>query len=55
MAELTYRTTTQVPPLTTTVKDQPLTYEEMDGNLKSLDVDIQLAKDQAVAFSIIFS
>lgn len=55
MAELTYRTPTQIPPVSTTTKNAPLTYEEMDGNFKSIDDDIQLAKEQAVIFSIIFS
>jgi hypothetical protein len=54
MAELTYRTTTPTPPTTTTVKDQPLTYEEMDGNFKSINDDVALAKEQAVIYSIIF-
>lgn len=45
MAELTYRTEPQVPPLTTTVKDQPLTYEEMDGNFKSLSDSVDAKVD----------
>ena len=55
MADLTYRTITPTPPIETTVKEQPLTYEEMDGNFKSLDDDVQLAKEQALIYSIVFS
>lgn len=55
MAELTYRTDTPVAPVETTNKTQPLTHEEMDGNFKSLDDDVQLAKEQALAYAIIFS
>ena len=55
MAEVTYRTTSPNVPTSTTTKNTPLTYEEMDGNLKSVVDDIQTAKDQALAWSIIFS
>lgn len=55
MANLTYRTPDPTPPVETTNKSQPLTHEEMDGNFKSLDEDVQLAKDQALAYAIIFS
>ena len=55
MAELTYRTPDPVAPVETLNKTQPLTYEEMDGNFKSLDDDVQLAKEQALAYAIIFS
>ena len=44
MANITYRTPTQIPPTETVVKNTPLTYEEMDGNFKSLDNDIQGVK-----------
>lgn len=37
MANITYRTPTQIPPSATTTKNAALTYEEMDGNWKSLD------------------
>lgn len=47
MANLTYRTPTQVAPSATTTKNAALTYEELDGNWKSLDVDIQAAKQKA--------
>ena len=47
MANITYRTPTQVAPSATTTKNAALTYEEMDGNWKSLDVDIQAAKQKA--------
>lgn len=47
MANITYRTPTQVAPAATTTKNAALTYEEMDGNWKSLDVDIQAAKQKA--------
>lgn len=39
-ANLIYRTSTQIPPSTTQIKTSPLTHEEMDGNLKSLDAAI---------------
>lgn len=55
MAELTYRTNTPVAPTETTNKSQPLTHEEMDGNFKSLDDDVQFAKELAFAYTIVFS
>ena len=44
-ANLIYRTATQVPPSTTQVKTSPLTHEEMDGNLKSLDAAIDIVSN----------
>jgi hypothetical protein len=37
MANITYRTPIPTPPASTTVKNAPLTHEEIDGNFKSLD------------------
>lgn len=39
-ANLLYRSSIQIPPATTQIKDSPLTHEEMDGNFKSLDLAI---------------
>ena len=46
-ANLTYRTPGAVAPATTTVKDSALTYEEMDGNWKSISDEIDVAKTTA--------
>lgn len=47
MANLTYRTPGAVAPTATTVKDSALTYEEMDGNWKSISDETDVAKDIA--------
>lgn len=47
MANLTYRTPGAVAPTATTVKDSALTYEEMDGNWKSISDETDVAKDTA--------
>ena len=47
MANLTYRTPGAVAPTATTVKDSALTYEEMDGNWKSISDETDVAKDAA--------
>lgn len=47
MANLTYRTPGAVAPTTTTVKDSALTYEEMDGNWKSIADETDVAKNTA--------
>lgn len=66
MAEITYRQSTSAPiPGSTTSKNAPLTNAEMDGNIRSLVVDlgtksttaqlnagIQSATDAAVAMAI---
>lgn len=47
MANLTYRTPGATAPTTTTVKDSALTYEEMDGNWKSIADETDVAKNTA--------
>jgi len=55
MAELTYRnTTTPTVPTETTAKGEPLTNVEVDANFKSLDDDVQLAKLNAIVYSLVF-
>lgn len=49
MANLTFRTVTPVAPSSTTYKNIPLTYEEMDGNFKSLSDTIQQFQDAVAA------
>lgn len=44
MANLTYRTGTPAVAVETTVKPSALSYEELDGNFKSLNDDIQTRK-----------
>ena len=55
MATLTYRTELPEVKPTTEVKDEPLTYEEVDGNFKQLNDEIEIARTEAIAFAIIFS
>lgn len=69
MAELIYRSTSNgVIPPTTSVKNAPLTNNEMDGNFRSIQVDllnkatntdlaaqILLAKENAMAMAIALS
>jgi hypothetical protein len=55
MAELLYRSSTSAtPPVSTTAKGEPLTNLEVDGNFKSIALDLIKKTEEAIAMAIAF-
>jgi hypothetical protein len=52
MAELYLRQSNTTTPTTTTVKNNPLTNEEVDSNFVNINAELEAASESAVAMAI---